>query len=84
MPFTPAQDSTHDKLSNILLNYSSSGGETVCEYGNYPIQPSMCESTRDVILDSYKSLRSSSKSLRLYAIYKLMLCITGIQSSTDI
>ena len=68
----------------ILLNYSSSGGETVYEYGNYPIQPSMCESTRDVILDSYKSLRPSSKSLRLYAIYKLMLCITGIQSSTDI
>jgi hypothetical protein len=24
------------------------------------------------------------KSLRIYAIYKLMLCIMGIQSSTDI
>ena len=33
------------------------------------------------ISDEYIILR---KSLRYYAIYKLMLCITGIQSSTDI
>jgi hypothetical protein len=29
-------------------------------------------------------MRILSKSLRVYAIYKLMLFITGIQSSTDI
>jgi hypothetical protein len=39
---------------------------------------------RNSFMNMEINFSSSSKSLRIYAIYKLMLCITGIQSSTDI